>query len=63
LGWLEKVVAEGVARKELPSAPEAKAAACILLSSIEGGAVVGWALADPLAVRVTFDEVIPTTSR
>nr|CAD6437670.1 TetR/AcrR family transcriptional regulator [Rhizobium sp. Q54] len=59
LEWLEKVVAEGIARGELPSAPEdAKAAARILLASIEGGAVVGWALADPLAVRVAFDEII-----
>nr|WP_315232401.1 TetR/AcrR family transcriptional regulator [uncultured Albidiferax sp.] len=58
LAWLEKVVDIGKAKGEFTKAPDGEHAAKVLLSAIEGGAVVGWALSRPEVVRSSFDEII-----
>lgn len=58
LAWLEKVVDIGKAKGEFTKAPDGERAAKILLSALEGGAVVGWALSRPDVVRSSFDEII-----
>lgn len=58
LDWLEKVIDASKEAKELEKAPESKQAAMMLLTALEGGAVVAWALSRPEVVRVSFDAIV-----
>lgn len=62
LAWLERVIEEGTQKKELVQTPETARAAMILLSALEGGAVVGFALGRADVVRLTFDAMLATWS-
>lgn len=57
LAWLRKVLSAGKEKGEI-AIVDVEMAAVTLLSALEGGAVVAWALSRPQVVRVSFDAIL-----
>ncbi|HEV2674418.1 MAG TPA: TetR/AcrR family transcriptional regulator [Aliidongia sp.] len=62
LNWLADVVREGVAAGELTDAIGIDRVALLLLSTLEGGSFVGWALQKTDPVLSAFHDVLATLS-
>lgn len=58
LTWLEDVVRDGVAKRQLKSGLPAPRTAMLLLSTLQGASVVAWALRDPSGIRPTFKQAL-----
>ncbi|AQV96579.1 TetR/AcrR family transcriptional regulator [Cupriavidus necator] len=56
LQWLERIIEDGIAAGELRADRSAKRSALMLLSSLEGGSLVGWALRDNASILTGFEE-------
>ncbi len=63
LDWLSHVVAEGVAAGDLRADASPRLAALTLLSALEGGSFVGWALEQSAAVLSAFAEALRSLKR
>lgn len=58
LAWLEKAVADGMAAGEIAGGQSAKAAALLLLSTLQGASIVAWALKDPSVVKPAYRQAL-----
>jgi TetR/AcrR family transcriptional repressor of nem operon len=58
LDWLSRVVREGVDAGDLRAVSPPDRAALLLLSALEGGSLVGWALARSAPVVSAFEDVL-----
>lgn len=63
LKWLQQVIRAGVASKELRGDTDAKRAAELILSTLEGASLVAWATGDGKAIKRTAREVIAGLER
>ncbi len=63
LQWLQQVIRAGVASKELRGNTDAKRAAELILSTLEGASLVAWATGDGKAIKRTAREVIAGLER
>jgi TetR/AcrR family transcriptional regulator, transcriptional repressor for nem operon len=63
LAWLESVVRAGVAANELRGDLEAKPAATLILSALEGASLVAWATGDAGVIDRTGRQVIADLER
>jgi len=60
LDWLERVLSDGVAAREVKSSPAVNRTASFLLSTLQGASVVAWALKDPSVIKPTFKQAVGT---
>jgi TetR/AcrR family transcriptional repressor of nem operon len=58
LDWLERILAEGMTKKELATKATAKHTALLLLSTLQGASVVARALNDPTIINLTFRQAL-----
>jgi len=58
LKWLQQVICAGVASKELHGDTDAKCAAELILSTLEGASLIAWATGDGKTVKRTVKGVI-----
>lgn len=58
LTWLEEVIRDGTAKRELKSGTPPTRTAMLLLSTLQGASVVAWALKDHSAIKPTFKQVL-----
>lgn len=58
LGWLEEVIKHGKGKNELANAPDPATSALVILTILEGGAVVAWALSKPEIIQFSFEAVV-----
>ena len=63
LEWLQSVLAEGIAAKELRNDVKAERAARLVLSTLQGASLVAWALKDPGLVKPVLKDVIASLTR
>ncbi|MFM0183359.1 hypothetical protein PQR52_33140 [Paraburkholderia aspalathi] len=63
LAWLEKILDIGGDKNELELTSTPEEAAITLLSALEGGAVVGWALSKPEIVPIGFHAIVKLWSQ
>jgi TetR/AcrR family transcriptional repressor of nem operon len=63
LRWLERVVRAGVAAKELRVDLDEKAAALLVLSTLEGASLVAWATGDASVIERTAQQVLADLER
>jgi TetR/AcrR family transcriptional repressor of nem operon len=58
IAWLEGVVRDGVAAKDLRQGVDTKRAATLILSTLEGASLVAWAIKDANLVDPTIGQAI-----
>lgn len=62
LSWLSQVVREGIEAGQVRAGVNADRAALLLLSAVEGGSFIGWALHDIGPVLSAFHDVVENLS-
>jgi len=60
LDWLERILCDGQARRELRADLKAGPSAQFLLSTLQGASLVAWALKDPTVIRPVFKQALET---
>jgi len=63
LSWLESVLREGAARRQIKLHTTAHKSALLLLSALQGGSVVAWALKDPAVIKPVFRQLVETLAK
>ena len=58
LAWLERILSDALAAREIEAGQTPKACALLLLSTLQGASVVAWALKDPSVVKPAYRLVI-----
>jgi len=60
LDWLERILRDGQARRELRADLKPGPSAQFLLSTLQGASLVAWALKDPTVIRPVFKQALET---
>lgn len=60
LDWLHRLIEDGMADGSLRPSLNVRATSLLLLSTLEGGSFVGWALTDITTVLAAFDAALAT---
>jgi TetR/AcrR family transcriptional regulator, transcriptional repressor for nem operon len=58
LDWLERILRQGIARREIKPPSNAKKSALLILSTLQGASVVAWALKEPSIVTPVYRQLI-----
>ena len=63
LAWLEKVLADGIAAVEIEGGQSPKTYALLLLSTLQGGSIVAWALKDPSVIKPAYRQALERVTK
>lgn len=63
LHWLESVLNEGVAKRELTAGIDVGRSAVMLLSTLQGASLVAWALKEPSVIKPAYKQAVETLAR
>jgi len=63
LTWLEDILREGAARRQIKLQSGAHKSALLLLSTLQGASVVAWALKDPSVIKPVYRQLVETMTR
>jgi len=63
LTWLEAVLREGAARRQIKLQGSAHKSALLLLSTLQGASVVAWALKDSSVIKPVFRQLVETMGK
>jgi TetR/AcrR family transcriptional repressor of nem operon len=58
LKWLEEVLSDGTAAREIKPGFPVSRSALLLLSTLQGASVVAWALKNPSVIKPVFSQVV-----
>ena len=61
--WLERILRDGVAKREIRLDSTAHKSALLLLSTLQGASVVAWALKDPTVIKPAFKQIVDSLTK